>query len=178
MFVSEADASIARRSETLPFTASASDLPRKWLDISVDGGVLVAYEEREPVFATLISPGRGGTPLPGIDPLETASTPTGTFRVDGKFKTATMVSSTDSNIVHSEVQYVQTSMARTPSTVLYWHDGWGEPKSGGCVTSRRSTRSACSTGPILQFPKDGTASARCARWAVRRPSSSTSRLSA
>ncbi|HEY4119952.1 MAG TPA: L,D-transpeptidase, partial [Byssovorax sp.] len=65
---------------------------RTWLDVSVLGGTLVAYEGERPVYATLVSPGRGGVPFEGKDPLETASTPTGMFRVDGKFVTATMVS--------------------------------------------------------------------------------------
>ncbi len=86
-----------------------------------------------PVFATLISPGRGGIPYQGIDPLETASTPTGNFRVDGKFVTATMVSSTNDNIVHTEVPFIQNFHGPHALHAAYWHDAWGEPKSGGCV---------------------------------------------
>jgi hypothetical protein len=132
-FILEGDASIARKSETVPWNTPPQDGSRKWLDVSIDAGLLVAYEDREPVFATLISPGRGGAPVPGIDPLKTASTPTGVFRVDGKFKTATMVSSTDDNIVHSEVQYIQNFHGPHALHGAYWHDAWGEWKSGGCV---------------------------------------------
>jgi lipoprotein-anchoring transpeptidase ErfK/SrfK len=85
------------------------------------------------VLATLISPGRGGVPVHGRDPLETASTPTGTFRVDGKFVTATMVSSTNDLLVHTEVQYVQNFHGPHALHGAYWHDAWGEKKSGGCV---------------------------------------------
>ena len=67
-----------------------------WLDISILGGTMVAYERDKPVYATLVSPGRGGVPKHGVDPLETASTPVGRFRVTGKFLTATMVSDGDS----------------------------------------------------------------------------------
>ena len=101
--------------------------------MSVLGGTLVAYEDDKPVFATLVSPGRGGIPFPGRDPLSTASTPTGTFRVDGKFKTATMVSSTDANVVHAEVPWVQNFHGPHALHGAYWHDAWGELKSGGCV---------------------------------------------
>ena len=87
----------------------------------------------KPVFTTLIAPGRGGIPVPGKDPISTASTPIGTFRVDGKFVWATMVSSTDSSIVHSEVMYVQNFHGAHALHGAYWHDGWGELKSGGCV---------------------------------------------
>jgi hypothetical protein len=103
------------------------------VDISVLNGTLVAYVGLRPVYATLISPGRGGLPYEGIDPVKTASTPTGIFRVDGKFRTATMVSSTDENLVHSEVNWVMNFHGPHALHGAYWHDGWGEPKSGGCV---------------------------------------------
>ena len=91
-WVLESDAAVVRAIESPPAQVKAMKSGRKtWLDISVLGGTLVAYEDDRPVFATLISPGRGGIPEDGRDPLETASTPTGTFRVDGKFVTATMV---------------------------------------------------------------------------------------
>jgi hypothetical protein len=133
VWVRAADAAVARVAE-MPAMAKLSSSPRKtWLDISVLGGTLVAYEGEKPVFATLISPGRGGIPEGDRDPLETASTPTGTFRVDGKFVTATMVSSTNDLLVHTEVQYVQNFHGPHALHAAYWHDAWGEKKSGGCV---------------------------------------------
>jgi hypothetical protein len=107
--------------------------PRKWIEVSVLGGWFVAYEELTPVFATLMSPGRGGVPKRNVPAIETASTPTGRFRIDGKFVTATMVSSTNERIVHSEVQYVQNFHGPHALHAAYWHDAWGEPKSGGCI---------------------------------------------
>ncbi len=147
VWLREVDFSVARASSTPPYleaelapretepdAAGRSEPPRRtWIDVSVFGGTLVAYEGRTPVFATLISPGRGGTPIPGRDPVSTASTPTGAFRVDGKFRWATMVSSSDSNIVHSEVQYVQNFHGPHALHGAYWHDAFGELKSGGCV---------------------------------------------
>jgi hypothetical protein len=134
LYVSADDATVVEKAKTPPFLGPKRDGERRsWLDVSVLGGWLVAYEDTTPVFATLVSPGRGGIPYEGIDPLKTASTPTGTFRVDGKFETATMVSSTDENLVHSEVQYVQNFHGPHALHGAYWHDAWGEPKSGGCV---------------------------------------------
>lgn len=132
IFVRASDASVAERREQIPYHAGDTGR-RTWLDIAIGAGTLVAYEGDKPVFATLASPGRGGAPYPGVDPLETASTPVGTFRIDGKFKTATMVSSTDANIVHAEVTFVQNFHGPHALHGAYWHDGWGEPKSGGCV---------------------------------------------
>jgi hypothetical protein len=128
------DAAVAAKRDTIPFRHD--ELPngrRTWVDASILGGTLVAYEGETPVFATMIAAGRGGLPVPGHDPISTASTPTGTFRVDGKFRTATMVSSTDSSIVHADVQFVQNFHGAHALHGAYWHDGWGELKSGGCV---------------------------------------------
>jgi len=134
IWVREKDAAVADKRGPVPYrTDETPDGRRTWVDISVLGGTMVAYENERPVFATLISAGRGGIPFRGRDPVSTASTPTGSFRVDGKFKTATMVSSTDSSIVHSEVQYVQNFHGPHALHGAYWHDDWGELKSGGCV---------------------------------------------
>src|SRR6185369_3542380 len=81
----------------------------------------------------LISPGRGLLPKNGIPETETAATPLGNFRIDGKFLTATMVSSFNEKILHSEVQFVQNFHGPHSLHAAYWHDAWGEPKSGGCV---------------------------------------------
>lgn len=125
---------VAAVSDKKPFLKNEAKVGNKtWVDISIFSGTLVAYEDDKPVYATLIAPGRGGAPIEGHDVLSTASTPTGTFRVDGKFKTATMVSSTDSNIVHDSVQWVMNFHGPHALHGAYWHDGWGELKSGGCV---------------------------------------------
>lgn len=133
-WVLESDAAVAALRREVPYRKDeVVDGKRSWVDVSVFGGTFVAYEGETPVFATLASPGRGGTPFPGRDPISTASTPTGTFRVDGKFRWASMVSSSDSNIVHAEVQYVQNFHGAHALHGAYWHDQWGELKSGGCV---------------------------------------------
>jgi hypothetical protein len=126
------DATVVRAAEKAP-RLPVESARNTWVEISVQKGWLIAYEGERPVFATLISPGRGGVPVPGKEPIETASTPTGTFRVDGKFRWATMVSSSNDNIVHSEVMYVQNFSGPHALHGAYWHDAWGEPKSGGCV---------------------------------------------
>jgi hypothetical protein len=102
-----------------------------WLEASIWQGWLIAYEGTNPVFVTLISPGRGGSPVAGKDPLETASTPTGTFKITGKFATATMVAPGD--FIHSDVPWSQNFHGPHVLHAAYWHDDWGERKSGGCV---------------------------------------------
>ena len=103
---------------------------RTWVEVSVLSGWLIAYEGTKPVYATLIAPGRGGVPRRGIDPLKDAATPTGTFRIDGKFSTATMANPA---FVHSDVPYAQNFHGPHALHMAYWHDGWGERKSAGCI---------------------------------------------
>ncbi|MBN1608945.1 MAG: L,D-transpeptidase [Polyangiaceae bacterium] len=102
-----------------------------WIDVSVWGGWLLAYEGTRPVFATLVSPGRGGTPQEGKEPIETAATPTGRFNITGKFKTATMVA--PGELIHSDVPWAQNFTGPYALHGAYWHNDWGQLKSGGCV---------------------------------------------
>jgi hypothetical protein len=103
-----------------------------WVEASILQGWLLAFEGTRPVYATMISAGRGGTPQRGRDPLETASTPVGHFRFTGKFKTATMDSST-TPIVHMDVPWTQNFSGPHALHAAYWHDDWGNLKSAGCV---------------------------------------------
>jgi L,D-transpeptidase-like protein len=133
MWCAEDDAVVAHSTDPPLRIRDAADGRRTWVDVSILQGTLVAYENRTPVYATLVSPGRGGTPKPGIPTLETASTPTGVFLVLGKFITATMVSGSISTLIHAEVPYTQNFNGPYALHGAYWHDQWGEPKSGGCV---------------------------------------------
>ena len=76
-----------------------------WIEVSVNGGWLIAYENTEPVFTTLISPGRGGAAKPDEDPIAEARTPLGVFPISGKFATATMEA--PGNLVHAAVPWTQ-----------------------------------------------------------------------
>jgi hypothetical protein len=102
-----------------------------WLETSIWGGWLIAYEGTKPVFTTLISPGRGGPPHPDKDPIDTASTPTGFFQISGKFATSMMGEPTE--LVHADVPWAQNFSGPHAIHAAYWHDNWGELKSGGCI---------------------------------------------
>lgn len=112
-------------------TTTAPAGRQTWLDVSVWGGWLIAYEGTRPVFTTLVSSGRGGTPQQGRDPLETAATPTGRFKITGKFKTATMVA--PGELIHSDVPWAQNFTGPYALHGAYWHNDWGKLKSGGCI---------------------------------------------
>jgi lipoprotein-anchoring transpeptidase ErfK/SrfK len=58
----------------------------KWIDVSIENQVLVAWQGKNPVYATLVSSGQDGMG----DPLTTKSTIRGTFRIRDKHVTTTM----------------------------------------------------------------------------------------
>ncbi|MEM9691644.1 MAG: L,D-transpeptidase [Myxococcota bacterium] len=133
-YVSVDGTTVARQSHAIPpQIKEMKEGRRTWIDISVLRGFLVAYEYDKPVYATLVSPGRGGVPRHGVDPIETASTPVGRFRITSKFLSATMVSNASKDIVHDQVMYTQNFTGPYALHGAYWHDDWGEKKSGGCV---------------------------------------------
>jgi hypothetical protein len=110
----------------------ASTDRKTWLEASVYGGWLIAYENMRPVFATLMAPGRGGGKSPDAKNLvSTSSTPLGVFPVTGKFVTATMDG--PEGVVHSDVPWVQNFRSAHAIHSAYWHDAWGERVSGGCL---------------------------------------------
>ena len=71
-WIADRDATVARPPLVSPWgkpmtgerldDGARGDAPRKWLEVSVLGGWLIAYEGTKPVFTTLVSPGRGGIP--------------------------------------------------------------------------------------------------------------------
>ncbi len=128
-WVKESEAVVVRLRDALPSGLRGSR--KTWIDASILGGWLVAYEGTIPVYATMISPGRGGLPERGRDPLETASTPVGPFVITGKFATATMVAPGD--FIHSDVPWAQNFHGPHAIHTAYWHDNWGEKMSAGCV---------------------------------------------
>jgi hypothetical protein len=114
-------------------TAAGPAGRRSWLEASVWQGWLIAYEGTRPVYVTLIAPGRGGTPVRGKPAIDTASTPTGTFKITGKFATATMEA--PGEFIHSDVPWAQNFSGPHALHGAYWHDEWGQRMSGGCVNA-------------------------------------------
>lgn len=140
LYVKEKDAVIPTPQAQTPWGAPVGGEDRTgrgpkgrqtWLEISILGGWMIAYEGTKPVYVTMVSPGRGGLPTRGLDPVETAATPVGTWVITGKFATATMVAPHD--FVHSDVPWTQNFHGPHALHVAYWHDNWGEKMSAGCV---------------------------------------------
>ncbi len=105
----------------------------KWIDVSIFRGTLVAYEGRTPVFATLISPGLKGYARQDGKPTKN-TTPTGTFRIEWKHLSTTMSPNPETMSYYlSEVPYTQFFHMPFALHAAYWHDRFGEPRSGGCI---------------------------------------------
>jgi len=102
----------------------------KWIDVSIARQSLIAFEGQKPVYVTLVSTGRDGLG----DPESTHATVRGVYRVGTKHVSVTM-DSTESGEEFSlrDVPYVQYFETGYALHGAYWHDGFGEPRSHGCV---------------------------------------------
>src|SRR6185295_4597611 len=125
------DAVVPVASETPPWGTATPNGRATWIEVSVTGGWLIAYENTTPVFTTLVSPGRGGPAKVDEDPIAEARTPLGLYPISGKFATGTMEA--PGNLVHSAVPWTQNFSGPHALPSAYWHDDWGNPKSGGCI---------------------------------------------
>ncbi len=119
----------------IPAEAAADE---KWIDIELASQTLVAYVGAQPVFATLVSTGRGpkGT--------ETA-TPPGVHRLWVKLTTSTMdnlpspnedaaeTTVPDERYSIEDVPYVQFFDRGVALHGAFWHSSFGKMKSHGCV---------------------------------------------
>lgn len=103
---------------------------KKWIDVSIKRQMLVAYEGRRPVFATLVSTGIGELG----DPEKTHSTVRGTFLIHSKHVSGTMDGDpvTD-NYDLRDVPYIQYFHEGFALHGAYWHDEFGKARSHGCI---------------------------------------------
>ena len=134
---------------------AAANAGEKWIDISIENEVLVAWQGKTPVYATLVSAGQDGMG----DPLTTKSTIRGTFRIRDKHVTTTMDSNghaagegggeqaapskdpEEGKTVRRgqgtfelrDVPWVQYFAAGFALHTAYWHDVFGVARSHGCV---------------------------------------------
>lgn len=125
----EATLRLARPRTSFPSVATGD---RKWVDISIKEQTLVAYVGRRPVYATLISSGRGGLG----DPETEQATARGTFMIYQKDVSSTMDGeddlAADSRSLR-DVPFVQYFHKGFALHGTYWHDEFGKVRSHGCV---------------------------------------------
>jgi hypothetical protein len=101
-----------------------------WVDVSISQQSLVAYDGTAAAYVTLVSTGVDGL----SDPATTKSTKTGVFRIVSKHLTATMNGEEPDHAYEMrEVPWVQYFSEGYALHGVYWHDGFGQPRSHGCV---------------------------------------------
>jgi len=124
-FVRLADGWVARadlRVAALAAPPGATAAAERWFDIDLDEQVLVAYEGARPVYATLVSTGKWDH-----------RTPTSITRVMSKLETANMVSEKRDIYSVADVPWTMYYDRNFALHTSYWHDGFGDPRSHGCV---------------------------------------------
>lgn len=116
---------------------TVSELPdgvaptERWIDVELASQTLVAYEGMSPVYATIVSTGKGKT---RGHPFET---PKGLHRIWVKLQTAIMDNLENegaSNYYRIEdVPYVQYFAKGVGLHAAFWHRSFGHVRSHGCV---------------------------------------------
>lgn len=103
---------------------------RTWIDVSILRQSLVAYEGDTPVYVTLVSTGIDGLG----DPEKTHSTVRGQFLIHTKHVTITMSGDEIGDEFDlRDVPFVQYFNEGYAIHAAYWHDGFGLPRSHGCI---------------------------------------------
>ncbi len=102
----------------------------KWIDVDLETQTLVAYEGKRPVFATIVSTGKGrqGT---------AQATPKGTHRIWIKLLSSDMDNLEDENAARyfriENVPWVQYFSKGVGLHGAFWHRSFGHVRSHGCV---------------------------------------------
>lgn len=103
---------------------------RTWVDVSLLRQTLVAYDGQDAKYVTLVSSGRDGV----ADAAGTHATLQGQFIIHTKHLTAPMMGSgPEAAFDLRDVPYVQYFSGGYALHAAYWHDGFGQPKSHGCI---------------------------------------------
>lgn len=152
LYIAEKKSAAGQRNDSgEPIEANGS--LRKWIHFSIGEGTLVSYVGDQAVFATLASPGIGGVPAHGADPLDTRTTPVGTYRIHFKHVSDDMSpeQTEDRKFWIADVPFAMYFKQPFAIHVAYWHESFGEPMSGGCinVSPRDGARLFDFTGPTL-----------------------------
>ncbi len=130
-WVRRKDLIVLRPPHVAPANAPSEDAPwERWLFVDTTSQTLTAYQGVTPVFATLVSTGRGAVGS------ETA-TPRGTFRLWIKLRSSDMtdleVDTGDASYAIEEVPWVMFFHGGYGLHGAFWHDAFGERRSHGCI---------------------------------------------
>jgi lipoprotein-anchoring transpeptidase ErfK/SrfK len=113
---------MGRSNSATPVTVALADLKqsgRRWIEVKLANQRLIAWEGGIPVYAVIISTGKGTTP-----------TPTGVFAIQTRQRTARMQGA-DYDV--PDVPYTMYYYGGYAIHGAYWHNRFGTPVSHGCI---------------------------------------------
>jgi hypothetical protein len=103
---------------------------KSWIWVSIGKQALVAFQGTKPVYVTLVSTGIDGMG----DPETTRSTIRGQFLIHTKHVSVTMSSDeAGGEFELKDIPYVQYFKDNYAIHAAFWHDGFGAPRSHGCI---------------------------------------------
>jgi lipoprotein-anchoring transpeptidase ErfK/SrfK len=118
-----------RRPSAVP-APSAVRAGERWIDVDLASQTLVAFEGETPVFATLVSTGKGKE---GSD----NATPKGEFRIWVKLASSNMDNLEDEDAARyyaiEDVPFIQYFAKGVGLHGAFWHRAFGHERSHGCV---------------------------------------------
>jgi len=120
IYIAAQDATLVEAATKRPWEVKGND---KWIHVRVNRGTLTLYEGLRPIFTTLMSPGKDG------------ATPYGRYRIESKHHVTTMTTEPGEPTKFWIADVPWTLYFKRPYAIhgAYWHEDFGERKSGGCV---------------------------------------------
>jgi hypothetical protein len=107
-----------------------ADAPKKWIDVSIQHQLLIAYEGTKAVYVAQVSTGLAGM----ADPETTTATKRGVFSIKAKHITGLMTGDEAVDDYElADVPYVQYFEGSYALHAAFWHEDFGHPHSHGCV---------------------------------------------
>ncbi|EYF06658.1 L,D-transpeptidase [Chondromyces apiculatus] len=107
-----------------------AEVGEHWIDVDLASQTVIAYEGRRPVFATLVSTGKGKKG-------SATATPPGTYRIWAKLLTSDMDNLEEESASRyyrmEDVPYVQYFTKGVGLHGAFWHRSFGRVRSHGCV---------------------------------------------
>jgi hypothetical protein len=120
IYIARSDATLVEKRAKPPWETQGTG---KWIHIRVNRGTLTLYQGPNPVFTTLISPGQKD------------ATPYGRYFIESKHHVSTMTTESGEPRRFWIADVPWTIYFKRPYAIhaTYWHEDFGQRKSGGCV---------------------------------------------
>jgi hypothetical protein len=120
LYIEKSDATLVEKRAKPPWETHGTG---KWIHVRVNRGTLTLYEGPNPVFSTLMSPGKKD------------ATPYGRYFMESEHHVSSMSTEKGEKAGFLITDVPWTMYFKRPYAIhaTYWHEDFGERKSGGCV---------------------------------------------